>query len=180
MATLRLEGVVTKGRLEWTVVLILSCVLILIIRERLLPEKESLKTSAPRSHSARAVDQRAVSPGVVNARETTLPAANQGTTRRTQNISEMSPPSLDRDLFSPGRHGLNPLGIFPAEEVRAQAGTLELQAVLMDRKNPLAIINDEVVGTGQVVGGYRVLLIAENRVVLEKGGAKRSLTLNRE
>ena len=69
-----------------------------------------------------------------------------------------------RDPFSPliGKNGL----ILIAREIDI-AGMI-LQGIIYSQRNPVAIINDEVIGAGAMIGEYKVLAIEEKRVVLEK------------
>lgn len=54
---------------------------------------------------------------------------------------------------------------------------LILSAVIWDEKEPHAIINNEVVVTGEEIDGYRVKKINNNNVVLEKAGREITIEL---
>lgn len=63
--------------------------------------------------------------------------------------------------------GRDPFILYQYKSARTEEGLL-LTAVIWDEEKPLAVINDEVVGIGQEIGGYRVIKINKNSAVLQK------------
>ncbi len=57
---------------------------------------------------------------------------------------------------------------------------LALGGILWDPQNPLAVINDEVLGVGEEVNGLRVIKISETEVLLEDDGREFTLKLASE
>ena len=55
-----------------------------------------------------------------------------------------------------------------------------LRAVLISDTLPLVIVDDEVLGLGDDINGYRLLSVDEGRAVFEKLGNKYTLLLNDE
>jgi len=70
----------------------------------------------------------------------------------------------DRDPFAPlvSRSGIV---LIPR---KIDVTNMSLGGIIYSEKESIAIINDEVVKTGETIGDYRVVAIEENEVVLEK------------
>lgn len=76
-----------------------------------------------------------------------------------------------KDPFSP-----------PVIKAAEKAGTevltgLRLEGIIWDEKNPIAVINDKVVGIGAEVGGARVVEIRQNEVIFDINGQMVSVKL---
>jgi hypothetical protein len=65
----------------------------------------------------------------------------------------------------------------PDEPASAQTALPALKAIFPDAVNPSAVLNDRRVHLGDVVNGYRVVAIEEERVRLERDGRKYDLTI---
>ena len=61
------------------------------------------------------------------------------------------------------------MAIDTAKQTPALAVTLELKGTILGGKNPMAIINDKFVRTGEKIGGYKVVRITPNTVYLRAG-----------
>lgn len=59
-------------------------------------------------------------------------------------------------------------------------GSLELTAIAWDKSRPLAIINNEVLGIGDEIGGAKIVAIEEDKVKLARGNEVFELTLTQE
>jgi hypothetical protein len=57
---------------------------------------------------------------------------------------------------------------------------INLQGVLWDEKKPMAIINGDVVGVGDDVGGIKVVDIKRDKIVVDKDGEVAVISLNVE
>lgn len=55
---------------------------------------------------------------------------------------------------------------------------LELEGIIWDKSQPLAIINDIIVGDGGMIDGKKVLRIEKDRVFLEENGKQFELRLD--
>lgn len=86
-----------------------------------------------------------------------------------------APPYLTRDLFSSGYLKHKSRGI-PRETGKG----LKLKATIIDGRNPLAIIGDEVLGIGEFLNGLEVTDIKNNEVILSKGENKYRLRMDGE
>jgi hypothetical protein len=53
---------------------------------------------------------------------------------------------------------------------QAKSGELKLQAITFSGENSFVMINDKILRAGEVVNGFKVLSIQENRVELSKHG----------
>jgi hypothetical protein len=59
-------------------------------------------------------------------------------------------------------------------------GDLQLEGVILDDRGSYAIINGQIVQAGDPYGGFEIVEIKSNRVVLEKDGDKFELILRRD
>lgn len=67
---------------------------------------------------------------------------------------------------------------FMPRKTKARTFTeLTLDGILWDKRKPLAVINDEMVGIGDTVGGNTVVDIKEDRVILNDGTTNFQLRL---
>jgi hypothetical protein len=64
-----------------------------------------------------------------------------------------------------------------ATAAREPAGSLEVRGVVVAGTHSLANIGGRIIGIGQKIGGYRLVSVTENNVVLDRGGVRRSLAL---
>lgn len=71
--------------------------------------------------------------------------------------------------------GRNPFSISGARIWRL--GALTINGILWDKKNPLAIINEEIVKVGDKIDGNTVVGIEQNRVILNDGSKDIELLL---
>jgi len=71
--------------------------------------------------------------------------------------------------------GRNPFSISGARIMRL--GALTINGILWDKKNPLAIINEEIVKVGDKVDGNTVVGIEQDRVILNDGSKDIELLL---
>ena len=55
-----------------------------------------------------------------------------------------------------------------------------LKGIIYSQGEPLAVIGDEVLREGEVIGGYTISKIEEKRVILKKGGEGAILKLEEE
>jgi len=58
---------------------------------------------------------------------------------------------------------------------RRKKKELTVQAISYEEKNPVAMINYQIVSIGETVDGYKVVKIEPNRVILKKGGKRKIL-----
>jgi hypothetical protein len=87
-----------------------------------------------------------------------------------KNVQEFSY-EKDRDPFSPER-----IKVVGEKKIASDSlKELTLKGILWDSQKPLAIINDEVVGTGSFVKGIKVKRIEPDHIVLEVGGEENFL-----
>lgn len=71
-----------------------------------------------------------------------------------------------------GRNPFMPKGV----SARFQGG-LALNGIVWDNISPKAIINGEIVGIGDTIGGYKIVDITPNKTVVNNGSADTTLTL---
>lgn len=96
--------------------------------------------------------------------------------------AEMATPNAKRELddvfgkqiFSRGR----PKGTIPSTPVYEREVEFVLNAIIIDEERRIAIINDEILGVGDVILGARVESIVKSRVVLKLGGRVVALSTN--
>jgi hypothetical protein len=62
----------------------------------------------------------------------------------------------------------------------ASSAPLELRGTMLAGRDSLANIGGRIVGIGQEVDGYRIVSIHERRIVVEKNGDQRTLSLDNE
>lgn len=60
---------------------------------------------------------------------------------------------------------------------RESGGALEVRGVVVAGEHSLANIGGRIIGLGQEIGGYRLVSITEDSVVLARGGRLRTLAL---
>ncbi len=90
------------------------------------------------------------------------------TIRRAEPADEVSPPASIRDIFSPVKSSLAEKS--PAKQQSAiPLSAMELKGTIVGGGKPLAIINDQFVGTGDWIGGYQVIRIGNKAVLLNSG-----------
>lgn len=63
------------------------------------------------------------------------------------------------------------------EEQKTPSAALHLGGIIWDEKKPCAIINDEILARGDTIGGFKVVEISRNKVVLDNGTEKLTLEL---
>lgn len=76
--------------------------------------------------------------------------------------------------------GRNPFLAIGREKGDAYLLGLSLAGILWDETRPLAIINDVVVGVGDVIEGYFILNISPDTILLEKDGKEYTLRVGAE
>jgi hypothetical protein len=59
-----------------------------------------------------------------------------------------------------------------AENLRAQAGKLDLQSTVMRDGAPQALVNGKLLGEGDMVDGFRIVRIGGRQIVVEREGVK--------
>jgi hypothetical protein len=151
----------------------------LLLTERLtksnqrLMEGVSADVAIPLSEDLRQAIQESLHGG---ARPAVLYAA---TTPSTQRVLPRDPFAF-RPTLDPRQHAPEPVGTPSAEqEVKPPTETiLRLKATMVDRFGTMAFINDEIVTTGQVILGYRVVRINDGHVELTGHGETVHLRLH--
>lgn len=98
---------------------------------------------------------------------------------------EEKPKQIEQDIFgirmekqaAPAdmQWGRDPFSLTPDKQT--ETGTFQLSAVIWDETNPIAIINNEVVGIGQEIDGCQVIKINKDNVILKKGEEERVVEL---
>lgn len=76
--------------------------------------------------------------------------------------------------------GRDPFSSTPTEGQQIKDGVPILTGIIWDKAKPLAVINDDVVGIGGEVGGYKVTNIEKDRVILQKDREIYTLKLYKE
>lgn len=135
----------------------LSLVLVVVLMMRMSGDKDAEKPATP----AETYNTAAETPAPFQ-KQTRDDNAN----RRVEPMKAdtMKPPLfLKRDLFS-YRMSKNS----SKRDEGGSAPDLELNATITDDGEPLAIIGNEVFGTGEMVKGFRVTQIKNNEVILSK------------
>ncbi len=65
------------------------------------------------------------------------------------------------------------------QQTRTNGGnTLELRGTMQAGRNSLANIGGLILAIGQSVEGYKVVAVEDRKVILEKAGARKELTVN--
>lgn len=62
------------------------------------------------------------------------------------------------------------------QDTDALAG-VRLEGIIWDEKNPIAVVNDKVVGIGDVISGAKIIEIKENEVIFDVNGQRISVKL---
>ena len=147
----------------------MAVLLLLVLKVRMqgeepLPPPPAMTTA----QSVEAVPAAKVSVGVSETMVTTPPVKTPPEENKRSSL-------LLRDLFS---------AVNPADERRlfggGQGGTgMVLTALFFDDEDPLAIINDRVLGVGETIGTARVVSIGKEKVVLATGKRRRTLVLKK-
>ena len=88
-----------------------------------------------------------------------------------ENVQEFSY-TEDRDPFSSKSKDISGEKVVVASKLFER---LVLKGILWDRENPLALINEEVVGQGETIEGVRIKKIQPTSVIVEAEGEKRTL-----
>ncbi len=73
--------------------------------------------------------------------------------------------------------GRDPFSSGPSTSEPATLSDMVLTGILWDDSAPLAMINDNLVGVGDKIGGYAVAEIKKDKVVLTDGEQNHTLTL---
>jgi len=73
--------------------------------------------------------------------------------------------------------GRDPFSSGPAVSAPATLSDMVLTGILWDDSAPLAMINDNLVGAGDKIGGYTAVEIKKDKVVLTDGEQNYTLTL---
>ena len=60
---------------------------------------------------------------------------------------------------------------------RESGSALEVRGVMVAGEHSLANIGGRIIGLGQEIGGYRLILVTEDKVVLAHGNLRRTLAL---
>ncbi len=93
------------------------------------------------------------------------------------NFSEKNPMEEIEGIADKKPWGRNPF-TFGAIASRAPgADSLELNGIVWDEYNPYAIVNNEVLKTGDVINGMTVLDIREKEIILDSGNEEYRLRL---
>lgn len=58
------------------------------------------------------------------------------------------------------------------------ASGFSLKGIIWDSKKPSAVINEQVLGVGDVIGDFKIIQIKQESVILENAGSKLELTMN--
>ncbi|MBC8433232.1 MAG: hypothetical protein H8D96_15085 [Desulfobacterales bacterium] len=93
----------------------------------------------------------------------------QQTIRRAQPAAEVFPPAFIRDIFSPVKSSLAEKSPAELRQAAIPLSEMELKGTIVGSGKPLAIINDQFVGTGDWIGEYRVIRIGNKAVLLNSG-----------
>ncbi|MFC1516351.1 hypothetical protein ACFL7E_06280 [Thermodesulfobacteriota bacterium] len=88
--------------------------------------------------------------------------------------------SVIRDIFSPEEPTPRKQMQSSAPRAAPQPPSFRLGGTIVGGRKPMAIINDEFVEVGQRIGGYRVVHIGKDDVVLESGDKKIVLEMVKE
>jgi type II secretory pathway component PulC len=116
----------------------------------------------------------------------TLPPATYTATAPSTNIQSVGQESGVQQMAAPAKlvktdftWKRDPFFIMqpPKENISEPKLQLKLSAILEGKKGRFAIINNEIVKTGDVIGGERVQEIGRDSVVLIKKGAKRTIPI---
>lgn len=99
------------------------------------------------------------------------PPVSEGAGKKTPEISRAD---IKRDPFLPSymRLEARPSGMFSPEELG-----LSLSGIIWDEKDPVAIINGEVMRVGGVVNGKKILEIKKDQVIFGEGEARYTVTI---
>mgnify|MGYP001563409826 CR=1 FL=1 len=73
--------------------------------------------------------------------------------------------------------GRNPFTAFNGSE--ANTSGLQLVGIIYDAKERFALINDQIVHAGDIIGSYKVIQISEGRVIVNDGKKDIELKLER-
>ncbi|NQT68338.1 MAG: hypothetical protein HQ552_02025 [Desulfobacteraceae bacterium] len=93
----------------------------------------------------------------------------QQTIRRAQPAAEVFPPAFIRDIFSPVKSNSADKRSAESQQSAIPLSAMELKGTIVGSGKPLAIINDQFVGTGDWIGEYRVIRIGNKAVLLNSG-----------
>ena len=88
--------------------------------------------------------------------------------------------SVIRDIFSQEEQTPRKQLQSTAPRAAPQPPSFRLGGTIVGGKNPMAIINGEFVGVGHLIGGYRVVRIGKDDVLLESGDRKILLEMVKE
>ncbi|MDX1764150.1 MAG: hypothetical protein R3231_07510 [bacterium] len=166
----------TKSNMEKAMVVVLSMVLLFVLKARFYGGQATIPSPAPGAVvSAAPVSVRpaAVQPSMGVSGSTVKEVEAPLTGQRNETLQA----SMKRDLFTPLS------AIYEAKKRREEEADLwepELQAILFDTTDPMAIINNQVVAVGTAIDKFEVIHIGTQEVVLSQGGSKRVLTIDKE
>lgn len=91
------------------------------------------------------------------------------TIRRAKPAAEVSSPAFIRDIFSPVKSSLAGKRPGKLRQSAIPLSSMELKGTIVGSGKPLAVINDQFVGTGDWIGEYQVIRIGNKAVLLDSG-----------
>ena len=80
-----------------------------------------------------------------------------------------------RDIFSPVRLPIESQLLIQSEQMPVPTGVLTLKGTIIGGENPMAIINDKFVQMGEKIGGYQIVRIDPNEVLLRSDSHEKVL-----
>jgi len=141
----------------------MAIVLVFVLKNRFGGTEAENSDSSAASYENRMEPQTEIAMGGYDKR---IPKKAPARSKAMKFKSPEPPPFLKRDLFSSRYSGLNP--IRKSEET--EEVNLELKATIIDGRDPLAIIGNEVLGLGEFIKGAEVIAIKNNVAILSRDG----------
>lgn len=88
-----------------------------------------------------------------------------------------APGTILRDIFSPTALSSVAKNSSPTQPPGERSSVLTLMGTLTGGGKPMAVINDQFVGTGDWIGEYQVVRIDKNKVLLDSGNRQIKLEM---
>jgi hypothetical protein len=177
-------------KIKISIVILLSVVLLVLAYFRFTPSApKPASNSDTTSHLEKTppdvdITMDSSNPEVSSA----IPETGHDSVTQKENLDHRAPShewSLDSDAFSQIRDLFSPLKHLKKDKPQQPQGphetflleSLDLKGTIFGGEKPIAIINDQFVRPGDRIGGYQIVKIAKDVVILDAGGKKTTLEI---
>ena len=148
----------TKEKIKWSLVAILSVLLIMVLYFNLKPSRSGEKTIALQGQVAEAIDHSIPSPP-----EKDIMPSLEGLTVK-EGTTSPAVPQLIQDIFSFASRKNGPdIALMDPSEI----DEFVLKGTMIDGDNSVAFLNDETVALGETFNGFTLVEITADKAVIK-------------